>query len=62
MRYPSTRRVLFIRRLRLPRTYYFPMILLACNVAAAAMYAASGDWKRAIYWLASSVCIAAVTF
>ncbi len=46
----------------MPRTYYFPAILLACNVAAAAMYAASGDWKRAIYWLASSVCIAAVTF
>ena len=40
----------------------FPLVLLTCNLGAAVAYAASGDWRRAIYWGASSVCIAAVTF
>ncbi len=39
----------------------FPFVLLACNLGAAAVYAAHGDWRRAVYWAASSVCIAAVT-
>jgi hypothetical protein len=58
----AIRGVQFIRRIQLPRAYWFPVLLLVCNVAAAVVYAASGDWKRAIYWLASSVCIAAITF
>ncbi len=40
----------------------FPVLLLACNVGAAASYAATGDYRRAVYWAASSICIAAVTF
>ena len=46
----------------LHRSQYFPVILLLCNVAAAVLYASSGDWRRSLYWLASSVCIATVTF
>jgi hypothetical protein len=40
----------------------FPFVLLFCNLGASAAYAATGDWRRAVYWAASSVCIAAVTF
>jgi hypothetical protein len=40
----------------------FPIALLICNLGAAAAYAVGGDWRRAAYWAASSVCIAAVTF
>ncbi len=42
--------------------FVFPLVLLACNLGAAAAYALQGDWRRAVYWTASSVCIAAVTF
>jgi hypothetical protein len=40
----------------------FPIVLLACNFGAAVAYALTGDWRRAVYWAASSICIAAVTF
>jgi len=40
----------------------FPLLLLLGNICAAICYAFSGDWKRALYWAASSVCIASITF
>ena len=40
----------------------FPLLLLLGNLCAAICYAYSGDWKRALYWAASSVCIASITF
>lgn len=40
----------------------FPLVLLLCNLGAAAVYAAEGDYRRAAYWAASSICIAAVSF
>ncbi|MCZ2075861.1 MAG: hypothetical protein LC130_12785 [Bryobacterales bacterium] len=40
----------------------FPSLLLLGNICAAICYAFSGDWKRALYWAASSVCIASITF
>jgi hypothetical protein len=43
-------------------TRLFPMLLLAGNVGAAVCYAAAGDYRRTAYWIASAVCIAAVTF
>ncbi len=39
----------------------FPLLLIACNAGAALAYLWAGDWKRAIYWAASSVCVLAVT-
>lgn len=42
--------------------FVFPVVLLLCNLGAAVAYAAEGDYRRAAYWAASSVCIAAVTF
>lgn len=38
-----------------------PAILFAANLASAIAYLAAGDWKRAAYWAASSVCIASVS-
>jgi len=43
-------------------TRFFPVILLACNIGSAVVYSFAGEWKRAIYWAASSLCIAAITF
>lgn len=43
-------------------TKVFPVVLFVCNIGAAACYAFTGDWKRALYWAASSACVAAVTF
>jgi hypothetical protein len=43
-------------------TKVFPVVLLLCNAGAAVCYAASGDFRRSLYWIASAVCIAAITF
>ena len=43
-------------------TKVFPVVLFVCNIGAAACYAFTGDWKRAVYWAASSACVGAVTF
>ena len=40
----------------------FPLLLLLGNIGSAIGYALSGDWKRALYWAASSVCIESITF
>ena len=43
-------------------TRVFPSILIALDVAAAIVYAAHGDWRRLIYWLAAATLTATVTF
>ncbi len=43
-------------------TYIFPSILIVLDIAAAAVYAYDGDWRRMIYWLAAAVLTAAITF
>lgn len=40
----------------------FPVALIALDVAAAFMYAACGDWRRFVYWLAAATLTATVTF
>jgi hypothetical protein len=40
----------------------FPSTLLVCNVGAAIFSAASGDYRRSLYWAASALCIGAVSF
>ena len=42
-------------------TKAFPSVLIALDVAAA-VYAAHGDWRRFIYWLAAATLTATVTF
>lgn len=39
----------------------FPGVLFLCNVASAVACLAAGDWRRAVYWAASSACIASVS-
>jgi len=43
------------------RRLIFPGILLVCNAASAIVSFAAGDWKRGLYWAASSVCIASIS-
>ena len=42
--------------------YIFPTVLIALDVAASAVYAAHGDWRRLIYWIAAAVLTATVTY
>lgn len=43
-------------------TKIFPVILIVLDVAAGAVYACHGDWRKTIYWLAAAVLTAVVTF
>lgn len=43
------------------KKFVFPAILLVCNLGAGILSVAAGDWKRAAYWVASSICIASVS-
>jgi len=40
----------------------FPIVLILLDVAAAAVYAAHGDARRFVYWIAAAVLTASVTF
>lgn len=43
-------------------TKVFPLLLLVCNAGSAICYAMAGDFRRALYWAASSICIGAISF
>ena len=43
-------------------TRLFPCVLIALDVSAAGVYAAHGDWRRFIYWIAAATLTAMVTF
>lgn len=45
-----------------PPQILFPMLLIALDLGASAVYALSGDARRAIYWFAAAVLTATVTF
>jgi hypothetical protein len=40
----------------------FPCTLLVCNVGAAICCAATGDYRRSVYWAASALCVGAIAF
>lgn len=42
--------------------HIFPLILIALNVGAGLVYAAHGDYKKLIYWIAAAVLNITVTF
>lgn len=44
------------------RRLIFPTILLLCNIGSGVACLMGGDWKRGLYWMASAVCIACVTW
>ena len=43
-------------------TKLFPLVLLVCNAGASICCAVGGDYRRSIYWAASTLCIGAITF
>lgn len=42
--------------------YIFPLLLIALDVGAAAVYLFDGDIKKAVYWIAAAVLNVCVTF
>lgn len=44
------------------KTKIFPVVLIALDVGAGIVYAAQGDWKKAVYWIAAAVLNITVTF
>jgi len=42
-------------------TKLFPIILIILDILAASVYAANGDIRRSIYWLAAAVLTITVT-
>ena len=47
--------------MRYQKCLVLPGILFIANLLSAVGYLAVGDWKRALYWAASSACIASVS-
>jgi hypothetical protein len=43
------------------RQFILPAMLFAFNLGCSLESFARGDWKRGVYWIASAVCIAAVS-
>jgi hypothetical protein len=43
-------------------TKLFPLVLLFCNAGSAVCYALAGDFRRSLYWVASTICVGVVTF
>jgi hypothetical protein len=41
---------------------FFPTVLIVLDLAAAARYAAAGDARRLIYWIAAAVLTTTVTY
>ncbi len=44
------------------KEYIFPLLLISLDIGAGIIYAAAGDYKKLIYWLAAAVLNIAVTF
>ena len=47
--------------MRFDKRLFFPALLFASNLGAVFACILAGDWRRAAYWAASSVCIACVS-
>lgn len=41
---------------------FFPSVLIVLDLFAAARYAANGDMRRTIYWIAAGVLTTTVTY
>lgn len=44
------------------KEYIFPLLLIALDIGAGIIYAAAGDYKKLIYWIAAAVLNITVTF
>jgi hypothetical protein len=45
-----------------PSVKFFPCVMIALSVSAAAVYGNHGDIRHTIYWIAAAVLTASVTF
>lgn len=43
-------------------TQYLPTVLIVIDIAAAIPYAATGDWRKSLYWLFAAGLTATVTY
>lgn len=41
---------------------FLPTLQMAISLAAAAMYAVNGDYRRTLYWLSSIVLVGSMTY
>ena len=39
-----------------------PTVLMVIDFVSGAVYAAHGDWRRTVYWIAAGVLTASVTY
>jgi type IV secretory pathway VirB2 component (pilin) len=39
-----------------------PALVIVIDLGASIVYAADGDWRRAVYWIAAAVLTSSVTF
>lgn len=44
------------------KTKIFPTILIILQIGAGFPYAAEGDWRKTVYWIAAAVLNITVTF
>ena len=44
------------------RAQIFPALMIALDVFAAVVYAAEGDVRRTVYWMAAAILTVTVTF
>jgi len=51
----------YYRKMNLNNRLLFPGILFFCNIASGVACFLAGDWRRGVYWMASSACIASVS-
>lgn len=41
---------------------FLPTLMIVCNILAAVRYSYANDLRHAIYWLASAVILATITY
>lgn len=41
---------------------FFPTILIILDICAAIVYVSSGDYRKAVYWLAAAILTITVTY
>lgn len=44
------------------KQYVFPVLLILLDIGTGIVYAAGGDIRKTVYWIAAAVLIVAVTF
>jgi hypothetical protein len=43
--------------MQMEKRLVFPLLLIGLNMGAAVVSFWGGDWRRGVYWLASSLCL-----